>query len=328
MDVDFAFTNTSTQPQTGNDWRSVLVGGLGAGGRSVYALDVTNPIAPPPPFVSTDTEATAASKVLWEFTDANLGYVYDAPTLVKTYAYGWVVLVASGFNNVGGKGFLYVLNPNAPTKAGQLLKKIPLPGDTGSDTDPTDLSTVRAFTGSRQNPYALQAYGGDMKGNVWRFDLSNPDATKWKAERIATLKDGTGKLSAPEPNTQEFSELRLLGETLRPILERHFLTLALLEHGGSGYRTRRALENDCHLLAQRLALLYEFNTPEHAEKTTFSALITQLVDAGLLREDTAGLLYFDQRITTPMAHAELVLPAEARQAIRRMACSELTKPAN
>src|SRR5206468_4852383 len=116
-DIDFANTNTATPPQTGNDWRTILVGGLGAGGRSVFALDVTTPIAPPPPAVSTDTEATAAGKVLWEFTDANLGYVYDAPTLVKTYAYGWVVLVASGYNNPGGKGFLYVLNPNAPTRA-------------------------------------------------------------------------------------------------------------------------------------------------------------------------------------------------------------------
>ncbi len=44
------------------------------------------------------------AKVLWEFTDANLGYVYDAPTLVKTYAYGWVVLVASGYNNPGRQG--------------------------------------------------------------------------------------------------------------------------------------------------------------------------------------------------------------------------------
>ncbi len=192
-DVDFANTNTSAPPQSGNDWRTILVSGLGAGGRSVFALDVTNPVSPPPPFVSTDTEATAASKVLWEFTDTNLGYVYDPPTMVKTYAYGWVVLVASGYNNPGGKGFLYVLNPNSASKAGQLLKKIPLPGDTGTDTDPTDLSTIRAFTSSRQNPYVLQAYGGDMKGNVWRFDLSNVDPTKWKAEKIATLKDATGK---------------------------------------------------------------------------------------------------------------------------------------
>ncbi len=147
-------------------------------------------------------------------------------------------------------------------------------------------------------------------------------------KRSLLLRNEAGQLSAPEPNSQEFAELRLLGETLRPILERHFLTLALLQHGGSGYRTRRALENDCHLLAQRLELLYAFNTPEHSDKTTFSALIAQLIDAGLLREDETGLLHFDQRITTPLAHAELVLPAEARQAIRRMACSEMVKPAS
>ena len=131
-----------------------------------------------------------------------------------------------------------------------------------------------------------------------------------------------GRLSAPEPHSQEFAELRWLGEILRPILERHFLTLALLEHGGSGYWTRRTLENDGHLLAQRLALLYESNAPELSEKTTFSVLVTQLIDAGLLSEDETGFLHFDERITIPLAHAELVLPAEARQAIRRMARTE------
>ena len=198
-DVDFAYTNTATPPTSGSgDWRTILVGGLGAGARAVYALDVTNPVGPPPPAASADTEATAAARVLWEYTEANLGYVYDAPTLAKTYAYGWVVLVASGYNNPTGKGFLYVLNPKSPTKAGQLLAKIPLPGDTGTDISPTGLSTIRAFTASRQNPYVLQAYGGDLKGNVWRFDLSNPDATKWKAELIATLKDAATK---PQPIT-------------------------------------------------------------------------------------------------------------------------------
>ena len=193
-DIDFAYTNTSTQPTTGNDWRTILVGGLAAGGRAVYALDITSPVAAPPPVVSSDTETTAAAKVLWEYTEANLGYVYDAPTLAKTSAYGWVVLVASGYNNPGGKGYLYVLNPKAPTKAGQLLKKIPLPSDPGSDASPTGLGTIRAFTASRQNPYVLQAYGGDLKGNIWRFDLSSSDASQWKAEKIATLKDANGNV--------------------------------------------------------------------------------------------------------------------------------------
>ena len=56
---------------------------------------------------------------------------------------------------------------------------------------PTGLGTIRAYTASRQNPYVLQAYGGDLKGNVWRFDLSNPDPALWSAAKIATLKDAS-----------------------------------------------------------------------------------------------------------------------------------------
>ena len=119
-DVDFGNTNVSNAsgpPSSGNDWRTVLIGGLGAGGRAVYALDVTNPVA------LSDTEASIAKsgRALWEFTAPDLGYVFDQPTLVKTYAYGWVVLVASGYNNPGGKGYLYVLNPRngvEPPEAG------------------------------------------------------------------------------------------------------------------------------------------------------------------------------------------------------------------
>ncbi|MEO8303410.1 MAG: PilC/PilY family type IV pilus protein [Betaproteobacteria bacterium] len=181
-DVDFANMNTRTPPPSGNDWHTLLVGGLGAGGRAVYALDVTTPVA------LTDTEASVASsgRVLWEFTDANLGYVFDAPTLVKTYRYGWVALVASGYNNPGGKGILYVLNP----KDGAILKQ--LSTGIGTDADPSGLSTIRAFVPSRKDPYALQAYGGDLKGNVWRFDLSDPDERNWKVERVAKLTDAGG----------------------------------------------------------------------------------------------------------------------------------------
>ena len=129
----------------------------------------------------------------------------------------------------------------------------------------------------------------------------------------------SGRLAAPEANSEELAELRLLGETVRPTLERHFLTLAQLQHYGSGTLTRHNLESGCHLVAQRLSLLYESNTPEFSEKSLFSVLIANLIETDLLQEDETGLLHFDERITTPLAHAELVLSAEARQAIRRMA---------
>lgn len=128
----------------------------------------------------------------------------------------------------------------------------------------------------------------------------------------------SGMLVAPEPISQEFAELHLLGETIRPLLERHFLTLSLLQRHGTGQLTRQALENHCHLLAQRLSLLYQFNTPEFPEKATFSAFIANLIEAEFLREDDHGLLHFDERLMTPLAHSELVLSVEARQAIRRI----------
>ncbi|MEF8753596.1 MAG: glycerol-3-phosphate 1-O-acyltransferase PlsB [Accumulibacter sp.] len=127
------------------------------------------------------------------------------------------------------------------------------------------------------------------------------------------------EVAAPEAISDEFAELHLLGETIRPLLERHFLTLALLQSHGSGQTTRRQLEDNCHLLAQRLSLLYEFNTSELPEKATFSAFIGNLIEAEYLREDEDDRLCFDERLMTPLAHSELVLSPEARQAIRRIA---------
>ena len=96
------------------------------------------------------------------------------------------------------------------------------------------------------------------------------------------LRNASGRLLAPETSSQEFAELRLLGETLRPILERRFLTLSLAAALWDGSPRARDLENDCHLLAGRLALLYDFNTPEFAGKATFSALIGNLIEAQVM----------------------------------------------
>jgi len=136
----------------------------------------------------------------------------------------------------------------------------------------------------------------------------------------------TGRYAAPEPTSQAFAELRQLGEAIRPTLERHFLTLALLQRHGPGRLTRRALEEASHLLAQRLALLYEFNAPEFSDKSLFAGFIGHLLDAGILREGEAGLLEFDERISVPAAHAELVLSADVRQTILRMAGESAPAP--
>jgi type IV pilus assembly protein PilY1 len=87
--------------KSGTTWKTLLVGGLNAGGKSYYAMDVTDPANP---------------KALWEFTDPRLGYSYGNPIITKLQNGTWVVLVTSGYNNgtsLGshdGQGVLYVLN--------------------------------------------------------------------------------------------------------------------------------------------------------------------------------------------------------------------------
>jgi glycerol-3-phosphate O-acyltransferase len=136
------------------------------------------------------------------------------------------------------------------------------------------------------------------------------------------VRDADGNLATPEPNSQEWAELRLLGETIRPTLERNFLILALLQRHGSGHLSRRDLEQAGHLLGQRLDLLYEFNASEFSERALFSSVVGNLIASGLLSEAEDGTLQFDERISEPAEHTELLLPAELRQAVRRMAAGD------
>ena len=102
-------------------------------------------------------------------------------------------------------------------------------------------------------------------------------AASWRNRRLAA---GAGA------NSQEFPELQMIGETLRPMLGRHFLALALLQQRGSRLADARgAGEKDCVLLAQRLALLHGFGETETADKSDFANLVASLLDAELLEED-------------------------------------------
>lgn len=139
-------------------------------------------------------------------------------------------------------------------------------------------------------------------------------------QRGLIVGDGeTALLRAPSPNSEASPELHQLGEIIRPTLERQFLTLALLQHHGSGQLTRATLEDETHLLAQRLAMLYEFNSAEFSEKLMFSNVIRNLIDAEILRVDDAGLLQFDERITLAEAQTELLLAADVRHSIQLIA---------
>jgi type IV pilus assembly protein PilY1 len=186
--VDFGNTGGGT-PGT-PAWRTILVGGLGKGGRSFYALDVTNPD-------SWIDEGDVAKNVLWEFTDADMGYSFAQPVITKMKAYGWVVILTSGYNNTTssvtadrGKGFIYILN----AKTGALLRKKST-GE-GSSSAPSGLAKINAFTPDSGDFTADAAYAGDLLGNLWRFDLTADDGAVPEPQRIAQFKDSSSKAQA------------------------------------------------------------------------------------------------------------------------------------
>ena len=181
----------------GGAWHTIVVGGLNGGGRGYYALDVTIPSAP---------------VALWEFTDANMGYTYGNPTITKLADGTWVVLVTSGYNNVpdaakatgDGVGRLYVIN----AATGALIREIST--GAGSVGTPSGLARISAWVdNTTTDNTALRVYGGDMLGNLWRFDINgNIGAAGYDAQKLVTLyANGAGTVTQPITTRPELGDV-------------------------------------------------------------------------------------------------------------------------
>ena len=155
------------------DITTVLVGGLGHGGKGYYALDVTDP-------ESWTSEGAIDGKVMWEYpkagvTDDDMGYSYSKPVIVKSMdssvgSNGWVVIFGNGYNSQNGHAVLYILNPGT----GDIIKKI----DTGVDGCNGLSSPVPIDVD--YDDMVDYVYAGDLRGNVWKFDLTDTDNTNWE----------------------------------------------------------------------------------------------------------------------------------------------------
>ena len=164
-----------------NNWHTVLVGGLGAGGKSVFALDVTNAGNVDGNGNVTGsglTEANANSIVLWEFTDPDLGLSFSQPSLVRLSDGTWAAVFGNGYNNTGsGNAVLFVVN----IQTGALIRKIDLGEGLG-------LSTPRVIDGNGDK-FADFIYAGDLQGNLWRFDIRASAASSWTFAKLFTAMD-------------------------------------------------------------------------------------------------------------------------------------------
>jgi type IV pilus assembly protein PilY1 len=190
-------------------WKTILVGGLGAGGRGYYALDVTDP-ATPIGLWEFNVRATASCPMavtLGSSTDdCDLGLTYGNPIITKLGDGTWVAVVTSGYNNVSpgdGKGYVYVLNPIT----GVILKKIqaasPPASPPGSVTTPLGLARINNWVDDTNvNNTTLRVYGGDLQGNLWRFNLDGAGS----AYALARFTD-PGGLTQPVTTKPELGEV-------------------------------------------------------------------------------------------------------------------------
>ncbi len=175
--------------------KKVLVSGLGAGGKGLFALNVTDP--------RPVDETAAAANILWEITPSringtastsysNLGYTYGTPVIAKVNSgSGQSAVITGNGYNASGVSMLYVIN----IADGTLIQAIATSGAASGG-----LSTPACYdsNGDGQVDYC---YAGDIDGKLWKFDLTSTTASSWSASLLYTTSPAQAITMAPSIST-------------------------------------------------------------------------------------------------------------------------------
>jgi type IV pilus assembly protein PilY1 len=157
-----------------NAWHTWLMGGLGAGGADIYALDITDPST------ASFNEGNAANVVKGDWNPStitcanvgscgnNLGNTYGTPLIRRFHNGMWGAIFGNGFGSASGDAGIFVMTVDQSTAAKTFYY---LSTGTGSAGSPNGIAYVTAadLDGDHITDYV---YAGDLQGNVWRFDLT------------------------------------------------------------------------------------------------------------------------------------------------------------
>ncbi len=131
---------------------------------------------------------------------------------------------------------------------------------------------------------------------------------------------GDGMLSVPDANSSSYQQLEVLAAPVEQSLERYFMTLALLAQQGSGNLTADEVVDLCHLLGQRLSVLYADDIPDFFDRALFISFVNALIRLDYLQKEAeTGVLTFDQRIDDIAHHAKYVLSPDMMQILQQVA---------
>ena len=175
-----------------NSWHTWLVGGLGAGGNALYALDVSNP--------ANFAESNASSLVVKELNLSNivcsnvtncykdLGNTYGTPIIRRMHNGDWAVIWGNGYNSQNGTAAIFIADINPSSGAWTIYE---LNTGYGPSSDPTGQSRPDAIAevGSADldgDHVVDYLYAGDLFGNVWRFDVTGNTVASWFVSHFGT----------------------------------------------------------------------------------------------------------------------------------------------
>ncbi len=119
----------------------------------------------------------------------------------------------------------------------------------------------------------------------------------------------------PPPTSAAAMQLSMLAQTTIQTIERYYLAIALLIRAGSGAITQKVLEERCQLMAQRMTMLYGFDSPEFFDRRLFENFIDLLRERSVVSIDASGNLQFDDVLIRVAADAQLVLSEQMRHSI-------------
>ncbi len=196
----------------GSNWATVLVSSAGAGGQGVFALDVTDP------------SIFSGSKVLWEATAADaiygndVGYSIGKPQVILGEDGLWYAVFGNGFNSINSNPVLFVVDLQSG-----VVKTITA-NDGGAFTN--GIGQIAAVDTNGDGEVDA-VYGGDYRGNLWKFDLSAISAASWNVgnggKPLFTAADGSGN-SQPIASSLEIAAGPLGGQMIYFGTGTYFLT--------------------------------------------------------------------------------------------------------
>lgn len=184
--VDGSAQTGDIEHQNGQ-WKTLLTGSLGAGGKGYFVLDVTTPNAFTPANVVLDATFAADNTQ----GDADIGHIFSAPVLdlysekqtqITQLNNGrWAFITGNGFNSKNGKPVLVIqyLDAAGLNQKNHAIKLVAGASNPTAYHGSNGLASPRLvdLTGNGRPDIA---YAGDLQGNLWKFDLSSNNPNDWK----------------------------------------------------------------------------------------------------------------------------------------------------